>query len=82
MTAGGAPAAVVAARGLGQISDAAALEALVREAAAANPRAAADVRAGKEKARAALVGYVMKQTKGRANPAVVDRLITTILREP
>jgi len=82
MTSGGAPAAVVAARGLGQISDAGELEALVREAAAANPRAAADVKAGKEKARAALVGYVMKQTKGRANPAVVDQLITTILREP
>lgn len=82
MSEGGEPAAIMSAKGLGQISDAAAIEELVREAAAANPKAVADVRGGKQKARRALVGYVMKKTGGRANPKVVDESITKILAEP
>jgi aspartyl-tRNA(Asn)/glutamyl-tRNA(Gln) amidotransferase subunit B len=81
MTEGGEPAAIIAARGLGQVSDAAALAALVREAFEHNPRAVADVRAGKDKARAALVGYVMKKTGGRANPAVVNDCIAELLKK-
>jgi aspartyl-tRNA(Asn)/glutamyl-tRNA(Gln) amidotransferase subunit B len=81
MTEGGEPAAIIAARGLGQLSDAAALAALVREAFEHNPRAVADVRAGKDKARAALVGYVMKKTGGRANPAVVNDCIAELLKK-
>ncbi len=81
MTAGGEPAAVIAARGLGQVSDAEAIEVLVRRAFAANPKAVADLKAGKEKARAALVGFVMKETRGRANPAVVNDLIAKVMNE-
>lgn len=79
MDEGGDPAAVLEAKGLGQISDAAALEELVRAAAEANPKAVADLRAGKERARGALVGYVMKKTKGRANPQIVNELITRVI---
>ena len=82
MSDGGEPAAILDAKGLSQISDAASLEKLVREAAAANPRAVADVKSGKEKARGALVGYVMKKTQGRANPQVVNEIISKVTAEP
>lgn len=78
---GGDPAVLVKERGLGQISDAAALEKLIREACAANPKAVADVRAGRDKARAAIVGFVMKKTSGRANPLLVQELLTKVLAE-
>ncbi len=81
MTSGGEPAAILAAKGLRQISDVADIEELVRQAVAANPKAVADIRSGKERARRALVGYVMKETRGRANPQMVDELITKVLAE-
>ena len=81
MTRGGNAAAIVKEEGLGQISDKGALTKLVREAVVANPKAVADIKVGKEKARRALVGYVMKQTRGRANPALVDELVTKVLAE-
>jgi aspartyl-tRNA(Asn)/glutamyl-tRNA(Gln) amidotransferase subunit B len=81
MTSGGEPADILKAKGLRQISDASDIEKFVREAAAANPKAVADIISGKEKARRALVGYVMKETGGRANPKMVDELITKVLAE-
>jgi aspartyl-tRNA(Asn)/glutamyl-tRNA(Gln) amidotransferase subunit B len=51
------------------------LLALVKEAIAARPEAAADARAGKEKAINAIVGYVMGKTKGAADPAVIQALV-------
>ena len=60
--------AVIEARGLRQISDAGAIEKLVDEVLAANARLAADYRSGKEKAFNALVGQVMKASRGKANP--------------
>ena len=81
MSDGGEPAAILNAKGLGQISDPGTLEELVREAAAANPKAVADIKGGKEKARGALVGYVMKKTKGRANPKVVNDIIAKVTAE-
>ncbi|MGD8718685.1 MAG: Asp-tRNA(Asn)/Glu-tRNA(Gln) amidotransferase subunit GatB [Candidatus Zixiibacteriota bacterium] len=81
MSEGGDPETIIKEKDLGQISDDAALEAHVREAAAANPKAVADIRAGKEKARGALVGYVMKKTKGRANPQRVNQLIEKVAAE-
>ncbi|TAK02518.1 MAG: Asp-tRNA(Asn)/Glu-tRNA(Gln) amidotransferase subunit GatB [Chloroflexota bacterium] len=64
--------AIVAARGFRQISDAGALGAIVDAVIAANPAAAADVRAGKAQAIGFLVGAVMKQTRGQANAGVVQ----------
>jgi len=65
----GEPDAIIAGRGLTQISDAGALESAVDQVVAANAKLVEDYRAGKEKAFNALVGQVMKATQGKANPA-------------
>jgi aspartyl-tRNA(Asn)/glutamyl-tRNA(Gln) amidotransferase subunit B len=67
--------AIIERKGLRQISDAGALEAIVAEVLAANPRQVEDYRAGREKAFNSLVGQVMKATKGKANPAQVNELL-------
>ena len=59
---------IIEKQGLRQISDAGAIDKLVDEVLAANARLVADYRAGKEKAFNALVGQVMKASKGKANP--------------
>ena len=69
----GDPDAVITARGLAQISDTAAIEALVDEVIAAHPAQAEQFRAGKEKLLGFFVGKVMKMTQGRANPELVTR---------
>jgi aspartyl-tRNA(Asn)/glutamyl-tRNA(Gln) amidotransferase subunit B len=56
-------------------TDAGALEAVVAEVLAANPKQVEDYRAGKEKTFNSLVGQVMKATKGKANPAQVNALL-------
>jgi aspartyl-tRNA(Asn)/glutamyl-tRNA(Gln) amidotransferase subunit B len=71
----GDPAAVMAARGLGLVSDTGALAAAVDEAIAANPDVAAKVRDGKVAAAGALVGAVMKTTRGQADAKTVRELI-------
>ncbi len=65
----------VVVRDLGQLSDAGVIEKLVDEALAANPKSVAEFRAGKEKALNALVGQVMKASRGKANPAQVNELL-------
>ncbi len=72
---GGDPAAIVEREGLAQISDSGELEAIVAAAIAANPEAAEQIRAGNGKAIGAIVGAVMKETKGRADGGEVNRLI-------
>ncbi len=67
--------AIVARRGLKQISDAGALEAIVAEVIAANAKQVEDYRSGKDKAFNSLVGQVMKKTQGKANPAQVNELL-------
>ena len=67
--------ALIEARGLKQLNDTAALEALVRQVVEANPKNVAEVRAGKDKALNALVGQVMKATQGKANPQQVAELM-------
>ena len=59
---------IIESRGLKQISDVGALETIAAEVIAANPQQVADFRAGKTKAFNALVGQVMKATRGQANP--------------
>jgi aspartyl-tRNA(Asn)/glutamyl-tRNA(Gln) amidotransferase subunit B len=76
MLVSGEPAATIVQReGLTQVADAGALEALVQQAIAANPKAVADFKAGKAAASKALVGQVMKASGGKANPAMVDKLV-------
>jgi len=72
---GGDPGAIVRERGLGQVSDAAELAALVDAAIEANAKAVADFQGGKEGALQAVVGHVMKATKGRADAKLVNRLL-------
>jgi aspartyl-tRNA(Asn)/glutamyl-tRNA(Gln) amidotransferase subunit B len=71
---GGDPSTIVEREGLAQISDSGELESIVEEAIQANPEAAEQIRAGNAKAIGAIVGAVMKQTKGRADGGEVNRL--------
>ena len=67
--------AVIEAKGLKQLQDTGALEKIVDEVIAANPDNVAQFRAGKDRAFNALVGQVMKASKGKANPAQVNQLL-------
>jgi aspartyl-tRNA(Asn)/glutamyl-tRNA(Gln) amidotransferase subunit B len=67
--------ALIEARGLKQMNDSGALEAIVEEVLAANEKSVAEFRAGKDKAFNALVGQVMKASKGKANPAQAGELL-------
>jgi aspartyl-tRNA(Asn)/glutamyl-tRNA(Gln) amidotransferase subunit B len=67
--------AVIQAKGLRQISDSAAIESLIDEVLAKNPKSIAEFRAGKDKAFNALVGQVMKATQGKANPQQVNDML-------
>ncbi|EIF28939.1 glutamyl-tRNA(Gln) and/or aspartyl-tRNA(Asn) amidotransferase, B subunit [Burkholderia sp. Ch1-1] len=66
---------IIEAKGLKQISDTGALEAIIDEVLAANQKSVEEFRAGKEKAFNALIGQAMKATKGKANPAQVNDLL-------
>jgi len=66
---------IIDAKGLKQISDTGALEAILDEVLAANQKSVDEFRAGKEKAFNALIGQAMKATRGKANPAQVNELL-------
>ncbi|CAL8475552.1 Asp-tRNA(Asn)/Glu-tRNA(Gln) amidotransferase subunit GatB [Caballeronia sp. S22] len=66
---------IIDAKGLKQISDTGALEAIIDEVLAANQKSVDEFRAGKEKAFNALIGQAMKATKGKANPQQVNELL-------
>jgi aspartyl-tRNA(Asn)/glutamyl-tRNA(Gln) amidotransferase subunit B len=72
--------AIVAAEGLAQIGDEAAVLPIVREVMAANDEAVAQYRAGKLQTFGFLVGQVMKRTKGTVNPQLASQLLTRELR--
>jgi aspartyl-tRNA(Asn)/glutamyl-tRNA(Gln) amidotransferase subunit B len=74
------PALIVEEKGLRQVSDTGAIEAAVRGVINANPKQVADYRAGKDKLFGFFVGQVMKETKGKANPAMVNDLILEFLK--
>ncbi len=71
--------AIVEASGLAQLSRGDELKDVVRRVIAANAHAVADYRAGKEAAVTFLIGQVMRETRGRANPQVVRELIAAEL---
>ncbi len=71
----GAADRIIEAKGLKQISDTGALEAIIDEVLAANQKSVEEFRAGKEKAFNALIGQAMKATKGKANPQQVNELL-------
>src|SRR5262249_45925765 len=73
------PQELVAAEGLGQVSDRGALEAAVADVVARHPAQIAEFRSGKERVLGFLVGQVMKATGGKANPQVVQELLRAAL---
>jgi aspartyl-tRNA(Asn)/glutamyl-tRNA(Gln) amidotransferase subunit B len=72
---GGDADAIIARKGLRQISDSSAIDPIVDTVIAAHPAIVAEVRAGKEKAFNALVGKVMAATQGKANPTQVNEIL-------
>jgi aspartyl-tRNA(Asn)/glutamyl-tRNA(Gln) amidotransferase subunit B len=74
--------AVIAAKGLKQISDPAAIEKAIDEVIAKSPAQLADYRAGKDKLFGYFVGQVMKATGGKANPAQLNELLKKKLASP
>jgi aspartyl-tRNA(Asn)/glutamyl-tRNA(Gln) amidotransferase subunit B len=76
---GKAPKDLVASLGLAQVNDTAALENWCREALVGKDKIIADVKAGKTKAVGALVGPVMKASKGSANPQVVQEILIRLI---
>ena len=76
---GEAPAAVVQKRGMVQVSDEGQLEAWAKAAIEANPKAVADYKKGNKAAIGALVGGIMKLSKGKANPRIISQLLGKLL---
>ncbi len=71
---------IIESRGLKQITDSDAIEALIDEVIAANPGQVEQFRAGKEKVLGFFVGQVMKRSRGKANPAQVNALLREKLK--
>ncbi|WP_428074284.1 Asp-tRNA(Asn)/Glu-tRNA(Gln) amidotransferase subunit GatB [Candidatus Avelusimicrobium aviculae] len=76
---GGSPKAIVEASGMVQVSDEGQLEAWAQEAIAAAPKAVADYKKGNKAAIGALVGAVMRKSKGKANPALLSKTLARLL---
>jgi len=74
------PQALVSELGLAQVSDDGQVLEWVRQALAANPKAVSDLKGGKDAAIGSLVGAVMKLSRGKANPALVNKMIKEAVR--
>jgi aspartyl-tRNA(Asn)/glutamyl-tRNA(Gln) amidotransferase subunit B len=75
------PGDIVRRLGLVQVSDESALAEVIGRVLSANPRQVAEFKAGKEKGLGYFVGQVMKETKGQANPGMLNVLLQKMLRE-
>ncbi len=75
------PQAIVEEKGLAQISDEAAIEAIVAQVISDNPAQVEQYKAGKEKVMGFLVGQVMKASRGKANPELVNRILRDALKK-
>ncbi len=73
------PEAVIKRLGLAQVSDEASLNVLIDKIIAANPKQAAEYRSGKTKVFGFFVGQAMKETKGQANPKMINDILQTKL---
>jgi len=74
-------AEIIAERGLTQISDAEEVAEIVAQVIATNAQAVEDFKKGKERALTFLVGQVMRQTRGRANPSLANKLLKEKLED-
>ncbi|MFC1809756.1 Asp-tRNA(Asn)/Glu-tRNA(Gln) amidotransferase GatCAB subunit B, partial [Candidatus Omnitrophota bacterium] len=75
------PEEIVKKKGLMQISDESAIEEIIDAIINTNPKSVNDYKGGKQNALGFLVGQVMKQTKGKANPALVNKLLSKKLND-
>lgn len=73
------PQQIVEEKGLVQISDEGAIMAIIEQVVANHPQSVEDYKAGKQKASGFLVGQVMKESKGKANPGLVNKLLAEVL---
>ena len=73
--------AIVEKRGLVQISDEGAIKEICQRVVDANPQSIIDYKAGKDRAIGFLVGQIMKETKGKANPQIVNKLLLEIINK-
>ena len=64
-----------------QVSDEGAIKEIVEKVVSANPKSIEDYKAGKDRALGFLVGQVMKETHGKANPGIVNKLLLEILNK-
>ncbi len=80
-SSGDGPAAIVEREGLGQISDASAIEELVRSVIADNPEQVAELKAGKDKVIGWMVGQIMKASRGQANPQLARETLVRLIEE-
>jgi aspartyl-tRNA(Asn)/glutamyl-tRNA(Gln) amidotransferase subunit B len=80
-TSGESPNKIVERKGLSQISDQGELEKIIASVVAANPQSVSDFKAGKVKVLGFLVGQVMRQTRGMANPQLTNKLIREYLEK-
>ena len=78
---GDPPGAIVERDGLGQISDASAIEDLVRTVIADNPEQVAELKAGKDKVIGWMVGRIMKASRGQANPQLARETLVRLIEE-
>jgi aspartyl-tRNA(Asn)/glutamyl-tRNA(Gln) amidotransferase subunit B len=75
------PEVIVKKEGLEVVSDEGALKETVKKVVDANPQSVADYKAGKEKAVGFLVGQAMKETRGKGNPQLLNKLIIEYLNK-
>ena len=75
------PKVLVEERGMAQVSDSGAIREMCLTVIGENPKIVADYKGGKTKAITALVGQVMKLSRGKANPGMVNQLLAELLRE-
>jgi aspartyl-tRNA(Asn)/glutamyl-tRNA(Gln) amidotransferase subunit B len=78
---GKSPEAIVKEKGLIQISDESQLESIAKQVIENNPKSVEDYKNGKKKALGFLVGQVMKETKGKANPQMVNEIFIRLLND-
>ena len=72
---------IVNKKGLVQISDEGAIKEICQRIVDANPQSIADYKAGKDRAIGYLVGQIMKETKGKANPQIVNKILLEIINK-
>ena len=71
------PGEIISSKNLLQVSDSGELEAVVEKVIQNNPAPVKDFKAGKDASLQFLVGQIMKETKGRANPQVIQEMLKT-----